>query len=653
MRAVSLVLFSTSACNDGGDTASQATTGTQGSSSASSDDSGDTQQVPTTGPSTGVDSSGSTSVTGTSGSTADTGTSDTGDTTVASGSTSSTGGIESTSSSSSGGDECLTLLCGDPAVCCQADEICSDGACVSVCGDFATLDVSLKWSWTVNEVIVTPLVADLQGDAKPELVVNAARVGGVNFEIGEMVLLDGTGAELWRIKEDPPNQKYGSTGLATPVLADVSGDGRPDIVYPGRPDAQKLALIHAVDGTGKLLWTGHDAQGVPVKIRWDRGAAAAANLDDDPEAEIAVGGALFDDDGLMVWNEQGQSGLLGSPTDNKNPPKILYAGGLPTFADLTGDGKPELVTGREAWTIAWTPGAPPVVAMTLLWKSTDGKGNDGWPAVADIDQNGTPEVILVAWPDIKVLDGKTGKLWCGVDPSGVMCEGNDALRTAPIAVKGGAYLGGPATIADFDGDGRPEAAIASGVAFTVYDFNRVGEVVVKPMADPAPAAGAMFTRWSSIVQDKTSAATGSSAFDFQGDGAAEVLYLDECRLYVFDGRTGAKMLDLANSSATVHEYPSVVDIDGDGVSELLAVANLSEVNPNNDCKVKTPDFVPRKGVFAYASADPWAATGGAWTQHTHHVSNVGPTGNVPVMEQDNWTSPGLNNFRQAEQKGCN
>ena len=75
-----------------------------------------------------------------------------------------------------------------------------------------------------------------------------------------------------------------------------------------------------------------------------------ANLDDDPEAEIAVGGALFDNDGLLVWNQDGKSGMLGSPTDNKDPPKPLYTGGLPTFADLTGDGKPELVTGREAWT---------------------------------------------------------------------------------------------------------------------------------------------------------------------------------------------------------------------------------------------------------------------------------------------------------------
>ena len=631
-----------------------------------------------------------------------------------------------TGGSSTGGDVCMTILCGDPAVCCLDTDECVGGTCQPICpsgvrcgaqqemccaegdvcvGDTCTtplgdcndsydcapgnycepvlkkclpqpdplqcevvptfdkIDVQLEWSWTVNEVTVTPLVADVQGDAVPDVVVNAFRVDNIDRNLGEIVLLDGkTGAEVWRLKEDPNNGTHGSFGLGTPAIGDVNGDQRPDIVYPGRWTANPPPLpnanpnsetgpVHAVDGTGKLLWTGHTANNPAVNVRWGHGAAVMANLDDDPEAEVAIGGAIFDNDGLLVWNQDGKGGLLGTPYDLKNPPAPIYTGGLATFADLTGDGKPELITGRDAWTINWTAGSPPVVSLTLLWKNIDGSNNDGWPAIGDIDQNGTPEVVLVAWKDIKVLDGKTGKLWCGIDPSGVMCEGNDALRTKPVVIEGG-NLGGPATIADFDGDGRPEFGVAGGTKYAVYDLYRAGEDLVVANGKPAPLLGEIYVRWAQTTQDSTSGCTGSSVFDFQGDGAAEVAYQDECKAYVYDGKTGASQLEIINTSGTVHEYPLVADVDGDGNAELLIVANPPAMAQVAACQAKTPGLMARKGVYSYgAGADNWVPTRKVWTQHTYHVSNADSFGNVPMMEQANWADPNLNNFRQNVQGG--
>ena len=522
---------------------------------------------------------------------------------------------------------------------------------LAACGDEpASAPDVLAWAHTKDEVVTMPVVVDLDGDGVPEVIVNTMKPTGlpVVLSIGVIVCLDGrTGAERWRIPHDPERQQFGASGRATVAAGDVDGDGAPDIIYAGlpTPGAAEAAPIHAVDGAGKLLWTSRHPNGATARARIGAGAPALVNLDDDPQAEIAFGATIYDHDGLMVWDQDGNGGSFGSPHMKGDPDYLLYAGGLPTFADLTGDGYPELITGREAWTIDWVPGAPPMVTLARLWRADSGVAGDGYPAIADLDGNGTPEVVLTAWPEIKILDGATGRLWCGVDPTGEACAADDARRTPPIQVPGG-NLGGPAVIADFDGDGRPEFGIATDARFVLFDVNRAGEVIVTPEGAPSPAPGAIFTRWAAPTQDKSSATTGASAFDFEGDGIPEVLYQDECFARVFDGATGVVKVEIMNSSLTGHEYPVPADVDGDGDAEMVVVANLSQEYANAACRSARPDFVTRKGVYVYR-AEVGVPTGSAWTMHSYHGTNVGEDGHVPVTEQDHWKQPGDNGFRQG------
>jgi hypothetical protein len=652
----------------------------------------------------------------------------TGDTSSGTSGTTTTGDVTATTTTtdSTTGEpiECMTILCGDPVVCCLDTEECVDGSCEAICesgvrcgadqetccdvGDvcvgtacttpggvcldsydcdpgeycetvlgnclpqpdpllcevipnFDTVEVQLEWAHTADEVIAMPVVVDLDGDAIPEVVVNTTRTGGaaIDYPKGELICLDGaTGALKWRIPHNPGNSQYGAHGRATIGVGDVSGDGRPDIIYAGRQktnpvnDADKLSTVHAVDGDGVLLWTARTPQNTPAMIRIENGAATLANLDSDPEAEIAFGAALFDNDGLMVVNLSGIGAMYGTPHAKMMPTNYIYPGGIATFADLDNNGKLELVTGREAWNISWIEGPQPSVSLMQRWKDVSGMAGDGFPAVGDLDGNGTPEVVLTAWPEIKILDGATGALWCGVDPSGAMCTANPLLRTPPLPVPGG-NLGGPPTIADFDGDGKPEIGIATGTDYRVFDLARPDEEIIKPAADPMPMPGHMYTRWVQVAQDASSGTTGSSVFDFQGDKRAEVAYQDECYARVYDGETGDVKLQIRNSSATIHEYPLVADVDGDGNSEFIVVANYSDDGAgkaNAKCLAADADFVKRRGVFVYgAGGDNWVPTRPLWTQHTYHVTNAESDGNVPMSEQSNWTTPGLNNFRQNNQ----
>ncbi len=519
------------------------------------------------------------------------------------------------------------------------------------CGDEpGTVPQELAWAHDRDEVVSMPVVVDLDGDGVPEVLINTTRQAGVEagLAIGELVCLDGaTGAERWRIPHDPARRQFGTNGRSTVAAGDVSGDGRPDIVYAGRPtdDTSKLSPVHAVDERGRLLWTARLANGEPALLRIELGAPALVNLDDDPQAEIAFGAAIYDHDGLLVWNQDGHGGTFGSPHDRGKPESLIYVGGLPTFADLTGDGHPELITGSSAWTIDWVAGAPPKVTVARLWHDESGVGGDGYPAVADLDGNGTPEVVLTAWPEIKILDGATGELWCGVDATGKACAADDSRRTPPILVPDRS-LGGPAVIADFDGDGRPEFGIGTGSEVVMFDLHREGEAIVVPEGEPGPALGAIFPRWTVKIQDGSSGAGGASAFDFENDGRPELLYQDECFARVLDGATGAVKLQIMNSSLTGHEYPVPVDVDGDGDAEIVIVANLGETITNTGCLAATPEFVANKGVRVYRAAV-GVPTRNAWTMHSYHATNVQDDGNVPVTEQDHWTLPGGGGFRRG------
>ncbi len=547
-----------------------------------------------------------------------------------------------------GGQVCLGDQCADPTgACadsfdCEAGEFCEptldqclpqfDPVACELVPDFEDVSVLLEWSYEVDEIISIPVVADIDGDGVAEVVVNITQQDALSWPGGNIVVLDGqTGAVELEIPHDPNNDSWGAHGRSTIGLTDVSGDGLPDIIYAARTETGGSRIV-AVDSDGTLLWSSHDGGGAVQRFSVENGAPSFANFDDDEEAEIVFGATLIDDDGLVVWNQAGNGAVFG--TNNG------YTGGISSLVDLTGDGYPEVVSGAQAWSVDWTSmvGMDPIVNVTQLW---DAGGNDGYPAIADVDLDGTPEVILVASGQLRVLEGDSGLAWCGVDPTEAMCNLNPALRTAAVSIPGGGR-GGPPTVADFDGDGRPELATAGGGSYTVYDLYRAGEEIVMG-ATPAP--GDVFERWSAATQDQSSNATGSSVFDFQGDGAAEVVYADECFMRVYDGASGDVLLEVQSSSATIHEYPLVVDVDDDGNSEILVVANDS----GNDCS-GVPGYTERRGVFVYGDAfDQWVGTRRVWTSHAYHVTNSTSAGNAPAVEDDNWTQPNLNNYRQNVQ----
>ena len=543
------------------------------------------------------------------------------------------------------------VLCGTPAVCCESGEECVEGACLTACGSgvrcgadlstccgtgqvcisascedpgatcidsfdcedgqfceptlgrclpqfdpvtcrtdpvFGPFEVTEEWATTTvtdepdcMHGISAPVVVDLDGDRIPEVVANFACDS--SWERGVLRAFRGdTGAVLWTVT-DNTLELNGRTSIAA---GDLDGDGRAEIIAVAEPPT---ATVYAFRPNGTLLWRSTRSSGAPWAVTgYSNGAPSIADLNEDGSPEIVLGAAVLNAMGVLQW-EAGAGGGEGSNGS--------YAGGITAIADIDLDGMPEVVSGHRAFQHDGTP----------IWTSP---APDGYPAIAQFDADPTPEIVIVATGNVYLLDAATG-----------------AIEWGPIAIPGGG-IGGPPTVADFDGDGLPEIGVAGARSYSVYDPD-----------------GPLDVLWSMTTQDVSSNATGSSVFDFEGDGVAEVIYADECFMRVYRGTDGMVQLTIPSSSATIHEYPLVADVDGDGNSEILIVAN-SRTDPG--CGAGYTGL--RRGIFLYGDMrDQWMRTRRVWNEHAYHVTNVGPNGEIPMSEPDNWTGTGLNNYRQNVQ----
>ena len=460
---------------------------------------------------------------------------------------------------------------------CQTAETCSGGFCKPT---WPHLTVAANDMPTHNQSSSIAVVADLDRDCVPEIIFNTYRPGVITSDGVLRVIRGDNGAKVWTVTD--PAWRTDST--ANPAVGDLNNDGTAEIVVQG---AGKFLL--AFDSAGKGLW-----KSAAFNMATVSGSVAIANVDNDGDAEVIFGSAVFDSAGKKLYE-----GVTGIGLNGQGP--------ISCVADLNADGRQELIAGKVAHSFTGTVGKGDF-AGKVLWTATPG---DGFCGVADFNGDKKPEVILVSKAVIYALNGQTGAV----------------IAQAPIP-NGGS--GGTPNIADFDGDKVPEVAAAGSTAYIVYKFD-----------------GTKFTKlWSAVTQDVSSQVTGSSVFDFDGDGRAEVVYNDEQFIRIYPGvepdcqknppgpacdgnMTDAEILFKdKNGSRTRTEYPIIADVDGDFKAEIVFPTN-------NDAATKVDAGLEVWGD----SLDNWVATRPVWNQHTYHFTNVGIVGEIPQSELPSWSTP--------------
>lgn len=403
-------------------------------------------------------------------------------------------------------------------------------------------------------------------------------------------------------------------GNGTVQIVAVTGEG--DVALIGSKSSPPIAPLSVLGISDKPI-----SGNASSLFGWG-GGLAIADMNGDGFPGIAYGATVFTTRAGAIIRMWTGSGGTGGP----------FPVALSTFAKLDGADGLELLAGNTAYR----------ADGTILWSRRDLP--DGFNAIADLDKHGAPEVVLMASGTLYILDGATG------------------ATKLPATLLPGTGSGGPPTIADFDGDGIPEIGVAQAQVYSILKPDFVN--------------GKVNVLWQSPIHDSSST-TGSTAFDFNADGRTEVLYADECFLWVFDGATGAVRYATSHTSFTGTEEPIVADVDGDGHAEIVMVSNGVDPSAQGlgclDTAGKSvqvngitwkPSTVPGRAyhgvtVFDHGKGKVWAKASPIWNEHTYHVSNISDGtgspyplaryGTIPRIEVPNWSVPWLNNFRQNVQ----
>lgn len=536
---------------------------------------------------------------------------------------------------------------------------------------------------TSSQVVITPLVANLNDDNgdgtinendTPEIIFMTfcgssytnngtlrAVHGGAPEPGGDFFA--SCGDNLWNEGDDTDTGNCCNAGVldptSTPAVGDINGDGVPEIVAVDENDRLRL-----FSNTAALLAVGTNT------VRGGNHAVSLANVDGLGNAEVVIGrqvhAVFVDDEGVWsfgdVWEGSGSRGNNGQ-------------GPISCVADVTGDGRAEIFGGATAYRFPAGPvGADTIADCTgaevdvdeVAWCSGDlvtmwDGGRDGFCAIADVwggdsvaspgpanPIDGVPELVLITSGRLQIRDVLTGE---------VIVDRNLNAGSG----------GGAPNVDDFDGDGFPEIGTAFASGYLLIDLqdetalcpawpNRFADDATGLQGNPErtpPAAGCttdadcgdttqfacnatgactcLHNSWSRETEDSSSRVTGSSVFDFNGDGSAEVIYNDECFFRVYAGVDGSVFFKEPSPSRTRTENPVVADVDSDGNAEIVFAAS----NESGFCS-EGNDY--NNGIEVWGDAsDSWVNARRIYNQHSYHVTNVYEGGGIPAREPESWT----------------
>jgi hypothetical protein len=423
----------------------------------------------------------------------------------------------------------------------------------------------------------TVAAEDVNGDGRPDLLV-------ANFSSATVSVLLNTTAPGAGGPSFAAGTNFG-TGLnpASVAVADVNGDGRPDLLVANRSSNNASVLLNTTSPFGRaaITFTGPTNFGVGTSPR----SVATADVNGDGKPDLLV--AAFVSNTVSVLLNQTAPGAT---VPSFGAAANFGAGTRPdsvAAADVNGDGRPDLLVANffsDNVSVLLNTTAPGAAVPSFAAATNFGAGSaPASIAAADVNGDGRPD-LLVANLDSDNVSVLLNQTVPGAVTPSFAAAANFGAGVNPACV----------VAADVNGDGRPDLLVADSV------FDNVSVLLNTTVPGAlTPSFGAATNFGAGTRPDSVAAA------DVNGDGRPDLLVANQGsnNASVLLNQTapgaGTPSFAAATSFDTGIDPNSVAaaDVNGDGCPDLL-VANFAP----GTVSVLLNQTAPGAGTPSFAAA---------------------------------------------------
>ncbi|MCY3021279.1 MAG: VCBS repeat-containing protein, partial [Planctomycetota bacterium] len=422
------------------------------------------------------------------------------------------------------------------------------GCCMLGAGTVAAASFEPPINTPVNTPPQCVAVADVNGDGKADVVLANPFDGTVSVLLGKG---DGTFADAKKFATGSD----ADTGAYAVVVADMNGDGKPDIIVANRNDSTVSVLLG--DGAGNFA-----APLAPIPTGAAPVALAFAKLSPGSKGDIVVANAGGNSVSVLLGD--GAGGFLPPAA----PIPLGYTPASVAIADVSGDGIPDIVTANGS-TVSVLLGA--------------GDGTFGAPTKTDVAGDASAVAAANLTGDLKadvVVNDRSGNTVT------VLVSNGDGTFGANPQSFDTDYGPNSVAIADVDGDGIPDIVTANGDFMVSADASRTG-----PFSN-GNSVSVLAGNGGGTFKTKQDFATGVgpvslAVADMNGDGRLDIVtandgfgfLIDFLRRPGPDGMSGtvsvllngtAELLPRKDFDGGGPAYSiAAADLDGDGITDLV------------------------------------------------------------------------------------